>query len=145
MESLDLYFLKFITYFLVVCMSCIFNKPFELTLWVLQQRTSKGPLSPSLSLFSSSLHCILQPFHLAFPTFSVWTPSSDDFSPQLWEKCEERSQRLTVGWFHSFYHHLPYQIWHVTLIRWRTVPSCSGTWPDWTVYCLSTVALFCIT
>lgn len=32
MESLDLYFLKSITYFLVVCMSCIFNKPFELTL-----------------------------------------------------------------------------------------------------------------
>lgn len=84
MESLDLYFLKSITYFLVVCMSCIFNKPFELTLWVLQQRTSKGPLSP-LSFFSSSLHLILLPLHLAFPAFTVWTSSSDYSSPQLWE------------------------------------------------------------
>lgn len=61
MESLDLYFLKSITYILVVCMSCIFNKPFELTLWVLQQRTSKGPLS-LLFLFFSSIHLILLPF-----------------------------------------------------------------------------------
>lgn len=71
MESLDLYFLRFITYFLVVCMSCIFNKPFELTLGGLQQRTSKGSLSPSLPLFSSSLHHILCPFHLLFPALTI--------------------------------------------------------------------------
>lgn len=107
MESLDLYFFKSITYFLVVCMSCIFNKPFELTLSGLLQRTSKGPLSP-LSLFSCSLHLILLPYHLAFPAFAVWTPSSDDFSPQLWEKCEGRRQRpkVVVGLY------LLYHIYH---------------------------------
>lgn len=102
MESLDLYFLKFITYFLVVCMSCIFNKPFELTLGGLQQRTSKGLLSPSLSLLPPSLHCILPAFHLSFPAFSIWTPSSDDSSPHRREPREGWRQRLAlvVGFTH---------------------------------------------
>lgn len=102
MESLDLYFLKFITYFLVVCMSCIFNKPFELTLGGLQQRTSKGLLSPSLSLLPPSLHRILPPFHLPFPAFAIWTPSSDDSSPHWWEPREGWRQRLAavVGFTH---------------------------------------------
>lgn len=98
MESLDLYFLKFITYFLVVCMPCIFNKPFELTLGGLQQRTSKGLLSP-LSLLPLSLHCILPPFHLPFPAFTIWTPSSDDSSPQRWEPREGWRQTLAVVGF----------------------------------------------
>lgn len=98
----NLYFLKFVTYFLVVCMPCIFNKPFELTLGGLHSRTSKGLLSP-LSLLPPSLHCILPPFHLPFPAFTIWTPSSDDSSPQRWEPREGWRQRLAVvvGFTHS--------------------------------------------
>lgn len=62
MKSLDLYFFKFITYFPVVCMSCIFNKPFELTLWCVIAENIKG-ISVSVS-FSRSPSLILSPFHL---------------------------------------------------------------------------------
>lgn len=73
-KSLDLYFLKFITYFLVVCMSCIFNKPFELTVMCCRREHQRDlslclPFSLSRSLaFSSRL-----------PPFTVWAVSSEAF------------------------------------------------------------------
>lgn len=67
MKSLDLYFFKFITYFLVVCMSCIFNKPLWVDFVMCCSREHQRNCFLSVSLFLSLSHSFA--FFISFPDF----------------------------------------------------------------------------
>lgn len=97
-ESLDLYFVKSITYFLVVCMSCIFNKPFELTLRVAAENIKRITFFSLPLFFFSPSHSFA--FSSRFPCFH-WTPSSDNYK----RKVKDGGYDTVVG-FYS-YQHLP--------------------------------------
>lgn len=109
-ESLDLYFLKFVTYFLVVCMSCIFNK----TLWVnfvsVAAGNIKGTAFSSLTLFLFSLlHS--SAFSSPFPCFRclnsiLWWLLTTTMR-EMWRK-EDKIHCCCGCWFNTFYQHLAY-------------------------------------